>query len=1008
MSISESDSLPEAPMTRPSLILRIDTTVVLQAADLQVRLSPTQQCYLLLVAHGGQDGLRRDEAIGLLWDDIDSPATRHRIRQLNYAINRRAGRPVIRVEGSTVSLQDAVTVHWMVDDVGSAMSPPTARFADRLVEIRDERQRLAALGSVRDLDAGRLEDQPDRVLESIRKGPRTAGSWRDLLWALLRTGRVREAEFELRRVIGDDLPIESLPTARRVAAKADRLLTLAAAGTGPPTPLLGRDSEVRHVHDLLVSGAACTLITGARGVGRSRILGQAIATLLTNQDDTIVLAARGVSFERHTPFGGLGQLLSDELLIQAFRELGQPETEIISRALPVQFETEESHTLAQLGGPGSYLRIAQAISKLLDIAFGNAEVILLVDDMDVLDRSTVEVVTRLILISDARLLATWCTEDEGGLSELLFRFRGVAPEVVPLLDLQLPQAVSLAQAVVPSLGERDAEELARLGGGRPGRIVELLNALDGASLRSGPVGPSLDELLRRRVRDLSPVEQEVLTLLAVGAGQLDIPVLGALLGCGVLEASGHIRTLEEAGLAKLETGRATVTSNLLREFVERELPGPVRRETHALIADHLLVSAESEDPAVLAHHLMQSGRPVEAAGWFKRAGFRARDRTAFAEARVLLERSVEANDELDPEIAQALGAIQSGMGEFKQAIHWFGRARIGYVERGDQLRDIEVALQEVQDRAALFATLRREYQRVLHVGCPQLTSAVVDVWLSAADHFHAREELQEGLQHLRGHLSMPDGPRKFAFVGARLTYLGSPTTGLRLAVKSYLASRQDPEENLKSLHRLLLCLWARGQFQRNRAWALVEKADRLATGAGNLSSRIALWSALGLWHLDSGRWGEAESCLSRAQSGMVMPADLQRGAMAVNHAILAVRTENIPGAEPHIANVNEMIPFFGRTIEMLSKAVRLLVALEFGRLAEAKAWGMELESCDLSFPFASNLALVPEALAELMRRQGHSSAALAYLRQVHSRMADTNVPCGLQLSEKIRELEAST
>jgi tetratricopeptide (TPR) repeat protein len=610
-------------------------------------------------------------------------------------------------------------------------------------------------------------------------------------------------------------------------------------------------------------------------------------------------------------------------------------------------------------------------------------------------------------------VGTWCTEDETGLNELLFRFRGVDPEIVPLLDLPLSDAERLARYVAPELGEKQVNDVARLGGGRPGRIVELLRALEGRPVLSAPLGPSLEELLRRRVRELSPAEQRTLILLALGGGQLGLPVLSELLGCGVLEASGLVRSLEERGLAGVEGDTAVVTSTLLREFVQRELPGPLRRETHAHMADVLLRMPGETDPGLVAHHLMEAGRSVEAADWFKRAGIQARDRTAFAEAMVLLERSVAANDQLDPEIAQALGSIHSGMGDFKQAIHWFGRARLGYVDRGDQVGDVETALQEIgvevrdgMDQDSSFKSIRSEYARVSRLRRPELISAVLETWLKVADHFHHRESVDEALGHLRRHLKSDQAPREFAFVGARLTYLGSPEEGLRLARKSYLESRgKEDSRHLDCLHRLLLCLWARGLFTRHRASILVGRADHLATGFGNLPSRIALWSALALWHLDTGQWLEAESCLSRASSGMVLPAEVQRGAMAVNHAILCLRTGDFPGAEEQLEVLGGRPQVFGRTIEVLSNAVRLLVALESGRLSEARSCGRTLEDCDLSFPFASNLALVPEARAELMRRQGHRHHALDYLRDSLRVMGGANVPCERQLAKRIAELE---
>lgn len=995
-------------LSPPDVHIRIGVGVEFCVADEPLRVSRFQQALLVLLAHAGSAGITKESLFRLLWESDDDPPTRHRLRQLSYSLNRLAPGTLVRAAGSMVHLvDDGAVITWLDEELGIAIAPPTAAFADRLAEIGEERRRLAQLGSARELDAARLADSPEAVIESLRNGPRTTGSWRDLLWALLRTGRVREAEVELNRVLGDDVPAEGLPSIRKVATEKDELLSLAAGGGHSSLPLRGRDEDVRRLHGLLVAGSRSILITGAQGVGRTRMLGQALATLLANRDDSVILSATGMPFDRHSPFGGLSQLLADELLPQAFAELGQPETEIIRRALPVQFPSDQSHALAEIGGPGSYLRVARAVTELFERAYGSAEVLLVIDDLHEIDRSSFEVIVRLIHIGSARLLATWCTEGPGAHTELLLRLHGLDPDLVTLADLPLAEASAVVQSVAPELSSEQADDIARIAGGRPGRLVELVQALGASPLLASSGGPTIDELLRRRVADLSEGEQQALVFLAVNGGQLDVSALGQLMGAGILESAGLARGLEAAGLVRLEGDRVAVAPSLLTQFVSRELPGPIRRDTHAAIAELLLRDDTSAEPGAVAHHLLEADRAREAAVWFRRAGLGARDRTAYAEAILFLEKCVMAEEGTDPDIAKQLGLLHSGMGDYRQAIHWYGRARIGYVERGDQAGDVEVVLEELvvavaegASKEMPFSELRRQLHRARDLRNGSLVGRALDLWLGFADHYHARLEAEEGKEMLLHTLPSFADDVFVQLPGARLTYLGRPELGLVLGKRAYLRSRRDPSLGLRTLKRLLLCFWSRGLFTSRTAQQLVRKADRLAGGSGDVPSRISLWSGLGLWHLDSGNWDQAEQAMEAARQASVLPSDRERGAISLNLAILSLRRGEIGRALDFVDELADLPMRLSRTITAIAESVRLIVALERGRLGVAAELAEGLRQVDLSFPFASNLSLVPEALAEFMRRQGRLDGAQRFLVESAALMGAANVPARWYLERR--------
>ncbi|HSM05956.1 MAG TPA: AAA family ATPase, partial [Longimicrobiales bacterium] len=813
---------------------------------------------------------------------------------MNYNLKRKAGGTVVSTDGALVRLSEGVRVEWEADPAWEAFPTPTDAFRDRLGEIRVARTRESAREVVRELESARLADAPEEMLTALARETRGPAAWRDGVWALLRTGRIREAEFELRRVFGSRLPAEGLSLVRRLASEASDLLEVASAGRRVAIPLMGRSEELWRLGDLLVQQARSILVTGVHGVGRSRLLGHAVATLLSEEGDAVLLNAAGHANERDHPFGGLSQLLSDDILRQAHEELGQPDHEVLSRALPLRFESKGPHPLAIIGGPGSYLRVARAIEVLFQQAFGPVDVVLCVDDLDEIDRSTLEVITFLLRDGTARLIGTWCTEDAAADNELLFRIQGLDAQLVRLGDLDLGSAAAFARAAGPDLPANQAEDIARLAGGRPGRIVDLINALGGSGLpRTG--GPSLEALLRVRVRELEAPAQRVLLLLSVNRGRLDIGTLAHLLEVGILTASGHARALEEAGLVRIEGGHAVLVPALLRDFVLRELPGAVLQQTHEEIAD-VLEKIGSEDFAALGHHRLASGNPADAAVWFRKAASKAKDQTAYAEAISFLEKSIAASDEYDPELGGDLGRLYAGMGDFESSIHAYERAREAFGAEGRADKDLGLRLGRLaaelehgEDKDRLYGEVRAAITSAHALENPELVSRGLDLWLKIADYGHDHRQVQDARASLLRELNRQQFHAHLGLVGARLSYLGDRLLGRRLAQKAYLASKGDDELRGMALSRLIICLFNQSLFDGRRATVLSLEADRLAQEIGDLNTRFGLLANRVVWLMDCARWDAAETAVERSMRFVVGPNTVELQTLTINQAVLHVR-----------------------------------------------------------------------------------------------------------------------
>ena len=122
-------------------------------------------------------------------------------------------------------------------------------------------------------------------------------------------------------------------------------------------PLCGREAELQLLTGLLDaverSGAAVLVLRGDPGIGKSRLLAEAMS--LAGRRNMSVLAARGVQSEARLAFAGLQQLLRPVRSYSA--ELSPAHRSVLQAALGIG----EEH-------PPEHFRIALAVLDLLSEA----------------------------------------------------------------------------------------------------------------------------------------------------------------------------------------------------------------------------------------------------------------------------------------------------------------------------------------------------------------------------------------------------------------------------------------------------------------------------------------------------------------------------------------------------------------------------------------------------------------------------------------------------------------
>ncbi|HZE67774.1 MAG TPA: AAA family ATPase [Sporichthyaceae bacterium] len=232
-------------------------------------------------------------------------------------------------------------------------------------------------------------------------------------------------------------------------------------------PLVGRGGEVSLLTALLdgaKTGGGTLVLRGEPGVGKSRLLAE--ATTLARDRGFTLLSASGVQSEAHLAYAGLHQLL------RPVRSNAQQLPEIQRGFLEVAFGLRD--------GPAPELfRVAMAALDLLCEVATTAPLLLVVDDVQWLDRTSCEALAFI-----ARRL-------QSDPVVLLAGARAGYPS--PLVDVGLPEldvsglapgaARELLDSVAPELAPALRDALLEEAGGNPLALTELpVSVADGTSL----------------------------------------------------------------------------------------------------------------------------------------------------------------------------------------------------------------------------------------------------------------------------------------------------------------------------------------------------------------------------------------------------------------------------------------------------------------------------------------------------------------------------------------------
>ena len=441
------------------------------------------------------------------------------------------------------------------------------------------------------------------------------------------------------------------------------------------TYLRGRRAECGVLDGLLegVRGgrSAVLVVRGEAGVGKTALLDYVVESA----PDLRSVRAAGVEAERELAFAGVHQLCGP--MLDGLECLPGPQRD----ALRIAFGLDAGPA------PDRFLVGLAVLSLLWEVA-GDQPLVCVVDDVQWLDRASVQVLAFAArrLQAEAVLVIFAAREPDADLDGL--------PELM-VKGLRHADARELLGSVVRwPLDERVADRIVTETRGNPLALLELPRGCSPTELAGGfgwpevlPWPGRIRENLLRRVESLPEPTRLLLAVAAAdptGDPELMRRAAGRLgLGVEVAEQAEEAELLGTGGIG----GQVVFRHPRMRSAAYRAVSRSDRRKVHAALAE---VTDAQTDPDRRAWHLAQamSGPDEEVAAELEQSAGRAQARGGLAAAAAFLERSVVLTAEPGRRAERTLAAARASLqaGAFDKALDLLVRAEAGPLDEFSSAR----------------------------------------------------------------------------------------------------------------------------------------------------------------------------------------------------------------------------------------------------------------------------------------------------------------------------------
>ncbi len=1024
--------------------------VVLRDSE-RLSLSPQQAAFFGVLYGADKERLSREEVLAVFWPDDDPAKARRRLNQLLYSIKKKTA-PVVPFLTHDDVLSPAYTVvSTDLARFNAALDGHDLHTCSSLLELGFLSETPPSLGrDLQDWIAGRsgeLRVRLRRRAEKLWQEGSRRGDWTsarraaDTLLALAPTdeGHLRklmEAHGKAGTPEGAELALEEF--SRRVrkltgtswdpeeetAALLERILgaeeiTLASAFVPsqeafPEPPLLGRDKERdllrrtlrRPPHEALRT----VLVTGEAGIGKTRLLQESLTGIpLEGQQ---VFIAGSAELEQFIPLNPLIEALGRPGVETVLRELEDPWKTVLYGVMPKHYLGKGPIPEAPQIQPGSVpRRLFEAIHQLLLALVAEEPVILVLEDLQWADQTTLSVVEFLIRRWErgALQIVMSVRSEELRRNQTLRPFLDVVRTHEDFLDIalgDLPPASceALMQELSPTpLSKRDVAYLRSLAGGNPFFLIELTleflaGRVDAGTPESGliTIPLSIRQVLERRQSQLSEDAGRVLEALAARAKPLDVRGLARVARISGSRCLTALDQLVDFRLVSSRGPEVLIRHELIRQSVYQQLPDHRKALLHERVARYLLRKAEPPPADELAVHFHRAGVKPEARKYSLEAAAKAESSGAIAEALRFLRIAREHSD--DPhEVAELIAKI----------------GHLNYLHQNleEAAPLLELAAQRLRRQGDIGAALRTEVELVDALAktgtislrdCLEEISRIKQEAREREDWSTITKALDVEVHRLdeRGDL---DGVRKVIAEARALSSLGGPDAKCQarslIALNVYFGSPEEALEaarqavkiafktgdrdlQLHALNRLIVVLLYQGLLYTAEGQEAFALAETRLVNCGDLILKFNIRLNRAVWHLEIGELDQAQIAFRGARE--VVKGTKARDAqvvLAINEGELALASFNPEVAEASFAKAEELLgPASPSAFKTVISAGLGLCALHSGDLSEARRREAELPVIPTLWTF--DPSVIMSFKAKMLKRRGDVAGADQLLQEV--------------------------
>jgi len=494
--------------------------------------------------------------------------------------------------------------------------------------------------------------------------------------------------------------------------------TQTATQAAPLTPLVGREEEVRRlnavVEELAEGRGQMLFLLGDAGIGKTRLLAE-LRQLATGR--VTWLEGRCLSYGTEFPYGPLVQMLrvwvgseegEPELLVRTKLRamLGLlPASELpnvlpyLSRLLSLKLEADDEERIRSHAPEELASEIRRAYRTWIASLARQGPVVVAIEDVHWADPSTREIAEDLLELADLApvlLVATFRldTASEGWRLRLRvltdYAHRAIELPLTPLDDEAARQLLA-THARSRSLKTSELEQIVMGAEGNPLYLEELLNAFaDNADFLPGltwaptvtqarTLTPALESLLLARIDRLPPEARKLAQTAALVGRSFRLRVLEHVSespdverDLAVLLRADIIRELR-----RYPDPEYTFKHGLLRRACLTTLPPSRRRELYGSVGaalETLFPDSLDDHLEILAHYFSRSHDLPKALEYLERAGAKASELHAVAQAGELLGRALKVAEKLEDDagrqrVQQRLDELRSRTGEQLPYLH---------------------------------------------------------------------------------------------------------------------------------------------------------------------------------------------------------------------------------------------------------------------------------------------------------------------------------------------------